>query len=352
MRARRGRRIIAHAAALGVALASIAAAERALGADQRFVPQPATAFEDFTALREPRAELPLGAVWVQGHGPYGSGAAADNLETVRSLNGFTVNRNLQLSLTLGLFNLLGLDPSLRNQVSARFSDLSIVRVKDLARLEGATGAPRIYEALKAGTITLSTERNMGLNISGNQIPGLGSLLGRGPVGNARTYALEGQDLFIAYRVVTPTRARRHVQELQLERNAVGESRPAGHRVRVDATAFKICLGRSRDAAAARACNEASPLVITYSLRGMSGQETPEATIRWKPGDPAIRVPLPMPAVIGGRLVEDLVIDLRIEIEERRTSAGAGYGLADSSEAVIALEGNRLGTLQNPESRDW
>lgn len=352
MSVERGLRLPIIATALSVALMPVTAAERALGAEQRFVPQPATAFEDFTALREPRAELPVGALWVQGHGPYGSGAAADNLETVRSLSGFTVNRNLQLSLTLGLFNLLGLDPSLRNQVSARFSDLSIVRVKDPTRLEGPTGAPRIYEALKAGTITLSTERNLGLNVTSNQLTGLGSLLGRGPVGSARTYALEGRDMFIAYRVVTPTHARRHVQELRLGRDAVVEARSAGHRVRVDATALKTCLERSRDAGAAGGCSEASPVVITYSLRGVNGQQAPEAVIRWKLGDPVIRIPLSIPTVIAGRLVEDLVIDLRIQTTERRLSADTGYRLADVSEAIVALEGNQSVTLQNLQSRSW
>lgn len=63
-----------------------------------FVPSPGGVYEDFTALAEPRTEVPVGALWVQGYGPTGEGAAADNLVTIKSLTGVTINRETQLGI--------------------------------------------------------------------------------------------------------------------------------------------------------------------------------------------------------------------------------------------------------------
>lgn len=84
------------------------------------------------ALKPPRAEVPVGAIWVSSVGPAGEGADPENLETVRSVNGLAKDQSLQLSLSLGLTGLLGIDPKLRDHYSARFSDLEIVRIKDLS----------------------------------------------------------------------------------------------------------------------------------------------------------------------------------------------------------------------------
>ncbi len=108
-----------------------------------FMPKPSEVYEGYVALEMPRTELPVGALWVQGYGPSGDGAAADNLMTERSLSHVTINSDLQLGLTAGILNLFGLDPSYRNKLSARFGDLSIVRVKDMSKLSGPASEPRI-----------------------------------------------------------------------------------------------------------------------------------------------------------------------------------------------------------------
>jgi hypothetical protein len=70
-----------------------------------FVPSPSGIYEDFTALAEPRTEVPVGALWVEGYGPTGEGAAADNIATIKSLTGVTINRETHLGLFSGILNL-------------------------------------------------------------------------------------------------------------------------------------------------------------------------------------------------------------------------------------------------------
>lgn len=188
-----------------------------------FVPSPRQAFEGFTAINAPRADVPIGALWIDGYGPTGDAAAPDNLETVRSLNGVTIDKGLQLALTAGLFNLLGIEPRLRDKYTARFTDLTIVRVKDVAKLSGPKGEPRIVAALKAASVTVSTEGEIGLNartIGWNQREIEGSTAN----GRTRNYAIEGRDLFVAVRVATPKLVTGPIQLLEIAGNEGAQAR--------------------------------------------------------------------------------------------------------------------------------
>lgn len=132
-------------------------------ASPNFAPNPRRAFDGFVAINPPRADVPVGALWINGYGPTGDGAAKENLETVRSISSLSIDKNLQLSLNLGILDLLGIDPEARDHYVARFSDISILRVKDLSKLTGVKGEPRIIEALKAGTVTVSSDTDVGLS---------------------------------------------------------------------------------------------------------------------------------------------------------------------------------------------
>lgn len=167
-----------------------------------FVPSSRQTLEGFVAINAPRPNVPVGALWIDGYGPTGEGASPDNVETVRNLGGVTIDKGLQLSLTVDLFNLLGIEPRLRDRYTAQFTDLTIVRVKDVLRLAWPKGEPRIVDALKAGTVIVSTDGEIGLN---------GRTLGwqqreiEATTANGRTrnFAIEGRDLFVAFRVATP-----------------------------------------------------------------------------------------------------------------------------------------------------
>lgn len=185
----------------------------------RFIPSPKQAFQEFVALNAPRPEVPVGALWIDRYGPTGLGAAPDNLETVRSLNGMVIDNNLQLSVTAGLFDLFNIEPRLRKHYSARFTDLSIVRVKDVTKLPGPPGEPRIIEAIKAGSVIITSDGEAGLNAR------IGFDLSRsdGSTSSARTHnnSIEGRDLFVAVRVATLKVVRSPPREIRLRENQAG-----------------------------------------------------------------------------------------------------------------------------------
>lgn len=166
-----------------------------------YIPKPGGEYKGFIALDEPRADLPVGALWVEGHGPVGEGASADNLITMRSLTGVTIDRSLQLGLLSGILKLFDISPSLRNRVSVRFNELSVVRVKDMGQLSGPKGEPRIYEALKAETLTITTDNTLGLSAQDN-IYRTYPIIERADIGRQSTYTIDARQMFIAFRVVT------------------------------------------------------------------------------------------------------------------------------------------------------
>lgn len=158
------------------------------------MPKPSNVYEDYVALEMPRADVPVGALWVQDYGPSGEGAAADNLVTERSLTQVTISTDLQLSLTAGILNLFGLDPSLKNRLQARFGDLSVVRVKDMSKLSGPASETRIYEAIKVGSITITTDNELGLRLEtrvlGQNLP----VVGRSDNGRRKSFSIDGKDI--------------------------------------------------------------------------------------------------------------------------------------------------------------
>lgn len=198
--------------ALLVAAALVAAVPVSAAPD--FAPNPRQAFDGFRAINPPRADVPVGALWVPGYGPTGVSAGPDNLETARSLSSVTIDKNLQLSLSVGILQLLGIDPKARDHYTARFSDLSIVRVKDIARLDGPKGEPRIVEALKAGSVTVTSDTDIGLSGQsiGNQ---LSTVSGSTTNDRTRTYSIEARDMFIAIHVATPELTSGEERELHL-----------------------------------------------------------------------------------------------------------------------------------------
>jgi hypothetical protein len=165
-----------------------------------FVPKPSQAFEGFHAINAPRTDVPVGALWIEDFGPTGEPAAADNLETIRSLSGLSIDRNLQLNLSASVLSLIGVDPRLRDHYTARFTDLSIVRVKDTSRLSGPKGEPRIVEALKAGSAVVSTDGELSLNARTQYGWLITEVTGDGSAGRTRSKAIEGRDIFVAIRV--------------------------------------------------------------------------------------------------------------------------------------------------------
>lgn len=165
-----------------------------------FLPAPGKVLVGYQALRQPRPELPVGALWVDGYGPYGAGAAADNIDTIKTLSAVTFEGGVQGSLTLGVLQFLDLDPSFHDKLTARLNDVSIVRVNDMAKLGTPAGQPRVYEALKAASITVTTNHDIGLDVELRAAERNLPVFGRGTSGRLSTFTIEARDVFFAIRV--------------------------------------------------------------------------------------------------------------------------------------------------------
>lgn len=262
-----------------------------------FIPTTRHIYERFTPLAEPRPDVPVGALWIDGYGATGEGAATDNQETIRSLSGFTFDADFQASLTLGVLKFLDLDPSLRKKVVARFNDLSIIRIKDWSKLTGPTGEPRIYEALKAGTISITTTGSGGLDIESRALSQSTPVIGRGATGITRTFVIDGKDLVFAIHVASyrPIATKPVVV-------AISPKRPGSATLgRYDMT---LSMAGSAEASKGAPC--ASQIAYRLMSRGEQGSgQSGMIVMDAKGGEHVIEPPVPQQG-LGGLLTRVLV----------------------------------------------
>lgn len=196
------------------ALALVAVSATA-SATPDFVGKPSDVYEGYVAINGPRADVPVGALWIDDFGPHGAGAGSDNLETVRGLSGITISKDFELKLTAGLLEFLGIAPGLRKNFVARFGDLSIVRVKDLTRLQGPASEPRIIEAIKAGTVSITSGSDLSLDLDKRNLNS--PFATRLDSGKRGSFGIEGRDMFIAFKVASLEEIRSRPVLLDLEK---------------------------------------------------------------------------------------------------------------------------------------
>ena len=261
---------------------------------------------------------------------------ADNIETVRSLNGLTVDKTLQLSLSAGLFSFLGIDPHLRSHFTAHFTDLTVVRVKDIALLAGPAGEPHIVEALKAGGITVTSDSDAGLaarTLGFDQ----SKLSGQMANDRSRSFSIDGRDLFVAIRVATREPIEGPEHEFKLE--ATG---PSSGNIRI--SEYELAIAN-----------------IGCVKQGISGCTGPTAVSLAKATSPSVAptsvlfdatgsadLSLPMPLSDGGSgLYTKLAV--RLIPSCRRAKAS---GCARQDRAIVRYLGERVQALSNPEARAW
>lgn len=303
----------------------------AAGAAPEFAPNPRQAFDGFLAINPPRTQVPVGALWIDGFGPTGVGAAADNLETVRSLNALTIDKNLQLALTAGLLSMIGIDPKLRDHYLARFTDLSIVRVKDLSLLAGVKGEPRIIEGLKAGSVTISSDSDFGLNA---QKIGFQNSSATGSTTNdrVRTYSIEARDMFIAIHVATAELVASDERELRLSK----DQRSA----QVDD--YVLLVGLDKCVSALAPCRPPIGIAKQNSY-GASASSTTEIA-----SDFTARLALPVPKADGhGGLFDSLLIRWIAPCGDAKTEA-----CRDQPRLFVRYAGTRLADAKSVKPTTW
>lgn len=304
------------------------AASPATSAAGDFAPSPRQPFTGFTGINPPRADVPVGALWIDGYGPSGAGASADNLETVRSLSSLSIDKNLQLALTLGILNLLGVDPRARDHYTAHFSDLSIVRVKDVDRLPGPKGEPRIIEALKAGSVSVTSDTEIGLS---GEKTGWQSLTGSTSNDRTRSYAIEAHDMFIALHVETPEIARGPDREIRL-----GEDSKSA---RIDD--FLLVLSRAR-------CVAAAPCVPAAGIAKINSQTVGQVDAVQLEAGGETKLKLPVPVADGrGGLFDTLAVRW-LPARSRQVEEGC----AKQATILVHYEGTRLTDFSAIRAKGW
>ena len=295
---------------------------------QDFAPNPRQSFEGFVGINPPRADVPVGALWIDGYGPTGPGASTDNLETVRSLSTINIDKNLQLALTVGLLNLLGIDPRARDHYTAHFSDLSIIRVKDVTRLPGPKGEPRIVEALKAGSVTVSSDSAFGL--SGDKTGFQTRITGSGTSDRTRTFSIEARDMFIAIHVATAELTHSDDHELKLSDD--------GKSARIDDFLLVLSAGT---------CVAPGPCPPSVGVAKLNTQTAPIAESTQLTGaDTKLRLPVPIADGQGG-LFDTLVVRWLAPCGEQKAQ-----GCGKRSRLYAHYEGTRLQHLDGPKARGW
>jgi hypothetical protein len=300
-------------------------------ASPEFAPNPRQAFDGFVAINPPRADVPVGALWINGYGPTGDGAGNDNLETDKSLSALTIDKNLQLSLSLGLLQLFGIDPKARDHYTARFTDLSLVRVKDIDKLPGLKGEPRIIEALKAGSVIISSDSEIGLN-GQNSAWQRNDLQMSGTADRAHTYSIEAHDMFIAIHVATPELTQSKDQQLRISDD--------GRTARIDD--FLLIIDRSKCAAAPQPCKPELGVAKINSEMAANVARMPIGQSY------AARLPLPVPVSDGqGGLYSSLAVQLIPRCADERIA-----GCGKEPRLMVHYEGTRLADLSHVEGKGW
>lgn len=352
------RRLVSAAAflclGLNIALAPVGAAV------PDFVPQPSDIYERFSAFEEPRSDVPVGALWIQGYGAFGDGAAPDNLATIKSLSGVVMTRELQLGLAAGILNLFGIDPGYKKNISARFSDLTIVKVKDVAKLSGPAGEPRIVEALRAGSITISTDSDISLDLQKRGLPGSFPVTGRTDAGRRKTWTIDGKDMFIAFRVGTLSEVRGEERDFPLRR--VGgqlEAKIDEYRVLLDLPQADRCACPSSPQAAGPACPDENKVWIHIGKDELPTPASPGSTAITVSGEESaapISLALTVPKADGkGGLFTSLSV--RIKSASKRSSPEIKVPQCDRTahrptQLSAAYEGHRVQILSEPKAPGW
>jgi hypothetical protein len=294
-----------------------------------FAPDARQSYDGFVGINAPRADVPVGALWINGYGPTGDGATADNLATVRSVNSLTIDKNLQLAVSVGLLNLFGVDPKARDHYTARFTDLSIVRVKDITKLAGPAGEPRIIEAIKAGSVTVTSDSELGLNA--RTLDWQSRADGTGASGRTRAYSMEARDMFIAMRVATSEIVRGRTQELRL---AQGKS------ARIDD--FLLVLSNDH-------CNEGqNPCALSIGIAKINTQTVKAVDPVPLDSDGIATLDLPVPISDGrGGLFSKLSVRWMPPCSESHAK-----GCRKEASLIVQYEGLRLSNIPYVRARGW
>lgn len=155
----------------------------------------------FKALDIPRRDLPIGAQWLPGIGPAGTGQGDGSLVVRRGLSTSTLTSTQRRQIAAGLAKYFGLTANLSRDVEILYKDLTVITVSDITQLPIKSGQSVLYEGIKASKFELkyksSLDSTVRAALTAKGIP----LEGTAGAGGASSLVVGGEDIFVAYRVV-------------------------------------------------------------------------------------------------------------------------------------------------------
>lgn len=259
-------------------------------------------FGGYSVLEIPRREVPVGARWIEGYGPDGTAAPADNVVTDTGLTSLTSNRDQQTTAGLRALPFGSIAPSSRDRATFTFGDVTIHRVRDIGLLNLRPGDSFIYEAIRAARVNLQLEQNRRNDVTAGIRTQPVDLSGQLGTQNQRSMGVEGRDLFVAYRVMTAAPVR--------NRRSRGSFRREGDRFVAEAGTDRVvvslaCECASRPCSARRRLEFFNGTEVSPVTLDLSGEQQQNLTL--PTGSPM--------AVAGGPQYELIGIELALEASE-------------------------------------
>lgn len=237
-------------------------------------------FEGYKLLSNPRANIPIGAVWFQDQGPNGNRAAAENIEIVDGATVVNFTQDQRRTLIANVARFIGLTGVQAKNVTVNLSDLKVVRVKDIFQMDVSTDGNILYEGISAGTMTFTHGRDLNLDLA-SEFTAKGIPVDAAvTTGNNRSVTVNGSNLFLAYRVLKVTTLDRSrfdvITDGSPERMTVSAR---GLEITADASAMKAC----DDMDSIETCLAEAPIKLTIvdsRLTALNGSTaSKEITVR-------------------------------------------------------------------------
>lgn len=156
---------------------------------------------DYKIMTNPRQNIPVGAPWLQNSGPNGTGAAPENIRVDAGISSMVFSSDQRASLEASLARFLSLNASQTDRLDVSYDDLAITRVEDIFQLAVSPDSQILYEGVSAKKMTFNFSGGMGGGADANfEARGL-PIVADVSAGQNRTITVNGENLFLAYRVM-------------------------------------------------------------------------------------------------------------------------------------------------------
>lgn len=162
--------------------------------------QTGSLFDKYTVMVTPKADVPVGARWIPGVGPSGSGTEA-NVSVSAGAASSTVNSTTKKQMSLSVAQFLGFSGNSSQAINVTLESLEVHRVTDLTKLKIKPGEQVLYEAIKAKKIVFKADDATAVGVKASATARGIPISADVSTGNDSAITLDGSNLFLAYQVI-------------------------------------------------------------------------------------------------------------------------------------------------------